>query len=140
MKRLILIVVAASLLILKMSVGRAATIVVNSTDNTTSPPAGQTNLWLAMSLLHNGDAINFNIPGPGPHYLEPPVGGFPMITAHNVTIDGYSQPGAVPNTNPILANNNAQIKIVLSATNSVFHELYQGMDYNSGTNSAVGFT
>jgi hypothetical protein len=63
-----------------------------------------------------------------------------MITAHNVTIDGYSQPGAVPNTNPILSNNNAQIKIVLSATNSVNDELYRDMDYNSGTNSLVGYT
>src|SRR5437773_2348830 len=88
--------------------GRAATIVVNSLDNTTTPPPGETNLYLAISLLQDGDTINFNIAGPGPHYIEPPNGGFPFISKQNVTIDGYSQPGAVPNTNPILAANNAQ--------------------------------
>ena len=33
-----------------------------------------------------------------------------------MTIDGYTQPGASPNTNPILGGNNAQIKIVLDST------------------------
>ena len=41
-------------------------------------------------------------------------GGYPEITNNNVTINGYSQPGAGPNTQfDQLAPNNAQIKIVI---------------------------
>ncbi|NOS72077.1 MAG: hypothetical protein HOP33_19400 [Verrucomicrobia bacterium] len=95
----------------------AATITVNTADNTNFG-AGQTNLVTAINLLADGDTIRFNIPGAGPHYLVSPVGGYPAITnKHNVTIDGYTQPGSSPNTNPILAANNANIKIVLTATN-----------------------
>ncbi|MBN9690840.1 MAG: hypothetical protein J0M24_11425 [Verrucomicrobia bacterium] len=79
--------------------------------------AGQTNLTQAIEMLGDGDTINFAIPGAGPHYILTPAGGYPYITANNVTINGYSQPGAVPNTNPILAANNAQIKIVLDSRN-----------------------
>jgi hypothetical protein len=113
----------------------AAVITVNSTDDTTTPPPGQTNLWRAISLLQNGDTIQFDIPGAGPHYLPTPPGGYPLITNNNVTIDGFSQPGSVPNSNPILAANNAQLKIVLASTNNNF----TSMDYNSGTNSQAGF-
>jgi hypothetical protein len=88
-----------------------------------------------MTLLQNGDTIQFSIAGAGPHYLATPPGGYPLITNNNVTIDGYSQPGSVPNSNPILSNNNAQIKIVLASTNDNFTSL----DYNSGTNSQAGF-
>ena len=113
----------------------AAIITVNSTDATTTPPVGQTNLWKAMTLLQNGDTIQFNIPGPGPHYLQTPPGGYPIITNNNVTLDGYSQPGAVPNTNPILSSNNAQIKIVLTSTNGN----YVSMGYEPA-NPDAGFS
>src|SRR6185295_13906024 len=66
--------------------------------------------------------------------------GYPIIAKHRVTIDGYSQPGSSANSNPILASNNAQIKIVLCSTNSTGNEEYTDMDYNSSTNSKVGFT
>lgn len=91
------------------------TIIVNSAS--ADVVQGLTNLYQALSLVEEGDTIQFNIAGAGPHYLQTPVGGYPYITANNITIDGYSQPGAVPNTNPILAANNAQIKIVLDSRN-----------------------
>ncbi len=59
--------------------------------------------------------IAFNIAGAGPHYIAPPVGGFPLIYKDNVTIDGYSQPGSAVNTAAITTTNNAVIKIVLDA-------------------------
>lgn len=59
--------------------------------------------------------IRFNIPGAGPHYIAPPVGGFPLVTKDNLTIDGYSQPGSSVNTAAITATNNAVIKIALDA-------------------------
>ncbi len=87
----------------------AAIISVNTEDNTDFSP-GKTNLVTAINSLNAGDTINFNIPGSGPHYLVSPGGGYPMITnKNNITIDGYSQPGSAPNTNSILASNNAQI-------------------------------
>ena len=91
------------------------TITVTSASNVTV--AGQTNLLQAMGMLEDGDTIRFNIPGAGPHYILTPEGGYPYIEANRVTIDGYSQPGAVPNSNTILAANNAQIKIVLDSRN-----------------------
>src|SRR6266436_4387993 len=83
--------------------------------------AGITNLVTAISLLHDGDTIAFNIPNTTTtnHYLATPNTGsqigYPVITNHNITIDGYTQPGSSPNTNTILASNNAQIRIVLDS-------------------------
>jgi hypothetical protein len=84
---------------------------------TTAASSGPGSLLAALTAVQNGDTIAFNIPGAGPHYIATPAGGYPYITANNITIDGYTQPGAVPNSNPILAANNAQIKIVLDSRN-----------------------
>lgn len=96
----------------------AKVIVVNTTNNV-SPGPGETNLIMAINLLEDGDAIHFNIPGPGPFYLAtPPLApdnGYPAITNHNVTIDGYTQPGSSPNSNTILSSNNANLQIVLDS-------------------------
>jgi len=98
----------------------AKTITVNTVNNTTPGP-NETNLVQAINLLQDGDTIAFNIPGTGPFYLVAPPGGYPPITnINNVTIDGYTQPGSSPNTNPILASNNANIKIVLDGRNGQF--------------------
>ncbi len=93
--------------------------IITVTTTNVAPAFGETNLVQAINLLQDGDAIHFNIPGSGPFYfVTPPLmpdNGYPAITNHNVTIDGYSQPGASPNTNPILAPNNARIQIVLDS-------------------------
>ncbi len=69
--------------------------------------------------------MHFNLPGNGPFYfITPPLSpdnGYPAITNNNVTIDGYSQPGALPNTNTILGSNTAQIQIVLDSRTGGFH-------------------
>jgi hypothetical protein len=95
---------------------QAKIITVNTENNADFSP-GVTNLVTAINALADGDTINFDIPGSGVHYLLTPSGGYPLITNSSVTLDGYSQPGAVPNSNPIHAANNAQLKIVLSSTN-----------------------
>src|SRR6266542_1345595 len=94
-----------------------ASITVTSTNN--AAVAGQTNLIQAIQMLQDGDTINFNIPGASGQvrYLATPNGGYPIITNNNVTIDGYSQPGAAPNNNSIHAPNNARIKICLDSRN-----------------------
>jgi len=105
-----------------LNVAPAATIVVNTADNADFS-VGRTNLVRALTTVNNGDTIAFNIPGAGPHYLETPAGGFPVLIKDNVTIDGYSQPGASANTNPLTASNNAVIKIVLDSRNGNYRDM-----------------
>jgi hypothetical protein len=95
-------------------------VTVNTTNNDT-PGATETSLLQALTGVQEGDYIRFAIPGAGPHTIVTPLGGYPLITANNVTIDGYSQPGSAPNSNPILGGNNAQIKIVLDSTGAGLH-------------------
>jgi hypothetical protein len=94
----------------------AAVITVNTTNNL-NPAAGEISLLQALTNLQDGDEVRFNIPGPGPHYIQTPESGYPFIRANNVLIDGYSQPGAAANTNSIRAANVAQIRIVLDSRN-----------------------
>jgi len=49
--------------------------------------------------------INFNIPGSGVHTIMP-TSVLPTIT-HRVDINGFSQPGASPNTNTLALGDNA---------------------------------
>jgi len=100
-------------------VSQAAVITVTTTDNV-SPLPGQTSLKQALANLHDGDTIKFNLSGTGPFYIQTPTDGYPLITNNDLTIDGYSQPGSALNTNPILAPNNAQLKIVLDSRNGGF--------------------
>ncbi len=93
---------------------QAATITVTTISNT-NPAAGQTSLAQALVAVKDGDRIDFKIPGDGPHYIVTPAEGYPVITASNVTIDGYSQPGSAPNKNLILASNNARLRIYLDS-------------------------
>lgn len=107
----------ASVLLLTAGLGQglqAKDIIVTTTNN--DAPGAGTSLLQAITQLAEGDVIKFNIPGDGPHVIVTPLGGYPLITANNVTIDGYSQPGSKPNSNGILGGNNAQIKIVLDST------------------------
>jgi len=62
------------------------------------------------------DAIYFNIPGAGPHAIQP-ASALPTIT-DPVVIDGYTQPGASPNTNPTSQGSNAVLTIELDGTNA----------------------
>ena len=148
----------------------AAIITVNTTNNTDFS-AGVTNLWLAIQMANtNGEpanTINFNISGDGPHYLITPQfyapggvpalgGGYPIITNHNLTIDGYSQPGALANTNTILGSNTAVLKIVIDSraanytidanhpllvgAETMNYALVTGKTYGNATYGYAGFT
>ena len=63
--------------------------------------------------LHPGrDTIQFDIPGAGVHTIT--LGStLPIIsdTTGGVTIDGYSQPGASPNTDPVIDNAKLMIQL-----------------------------
>lgn len=60
--------------------------------------------------------INFDIPGDGPHVID--VGYFLPEPDRPLVIDGYSQPGASPNTNSLDQGNNAVIQIELDGSAS----------------------
>ncbi|PYJ59531.1 MAG: hypothetical protein DME24_12550 [Verrucomicrobia bacterium] len=114
MKKLTLLFSTATLALF-CSAAEAAIITVNTTNNINPVPLIETSLQQALTNLHDGDMIRFNIPGNGPFHLQTPTNGYPVITNNSITIDGYSQPGSSPNTNEILAPNNAKIQIVLDS-------------------------
>ncbi|HVV01709.1 MAG TPA: hypothetical protein VHH88_10135, partial [Verrucomicrobiae bacterium] len=130
---------------LLLAVSASAKIITVNTTNNVSPAPGETNLVQAISLLQDGDSIHFNIPGAGPFYLiTPPLtpdNGYPLITNNNITIDGYSQPGSSPNSDPILSSNNAQIEIVIdSRAGGANEEQIPGFVNESGAFFVVGAT
>ncbi|MDH4038914.1 MAG: hypothetical protein OEV86_15685, partial [Candidatus Krumholzibacteria bacterium] len=89
----------------------AATFVVTNTND-----SGVGSLRQAMldATAHKGaDVINFNIPGPGPHTITI-LSALPIIQ-ESLVIDGYTQPGASPNTNPPTLGSNAVIKIEIDS-------------------------
>jgi hypothetical protein len=123
----------------------AATIVVTNTADSGNGSLRQA-ILSANSTANVSDAINFNISGAGPHTISP-LTPLPTITAP-VIIDGYSQPGASPNS---LSNgDNAVLKIalleslVIDTTNStvrglVIRQIQIGAVPNSkGSNSVEG--
>src|SRR5262249_52497269 len=60
------------------------------------------------------DTITFNIPGAGVHTIAPQLAALPTIT-DPVVIDGYTQPGASPNT--LAGGDNAVLLIELTGVN-----------------------
>ena len=60
------------------------------------------------------DTISFNITGSGVHTIQPAT-TLPVIT-DAVTIDGYTQPGASPNTNGVGQGTNAVIQIEIDGS------------------------
>lgn len=130
-----------------MPVARAATRTV-----TTDAATGAGSLTAAINALADGDTIAFNIPpGAGEvHYIQTPPDGYPLITKNNITIDGYSQPGASPNTASIHEANNASLKIVLTSTNGNALSMYTAcvtswgsdipnLGYGDGEQAILGF-
>ena len=113
---------------------QAATITVTSVADSVTPNDGAVTLREAITAVMAGndlgdpnitaqgpftganafgtaDTINFNIAGAGVHTLAP-ASTYPNITKP-VTIDGYSQPGAVANT--LAVGDNAVLLIEINA-------------------------
>ena len=90
-----------------------ATFVVTNVENTGAGSLRQA--ILDANGAAGADVITFNIPGPGPHVIQPravnpadPLTA-PMPISGPVLIDGYTQATASPNT--LAAGNNAQIRV-----------------------------
>jgi hypothetical protein len=100
------------------SMSYAATVTVTNLDDGVSNVGAPGTFYWAITNCNAGDTIAFNIPGTGPFFLKAPSVGFPLIyRKHNLLIDGYTQSGASPNSNPITGSNNAVIKIVIDGRN-----------------------
>src|SRR5688572_24334277 len=111
--------IAAASAILAVSVAVTQAAIVTTADNASTPGDGQTSLLEALTALVPNEMITFNIPGPGPHYIVTPLGGYPMITKSGVTIDGFSQPGSSQNTAGPRQPRNNVLKIVLDSRTAV---------------------
>ncbi|HEY4610210.1 MAG TPA: hypothetical protein VIH06_13430, partial [Ilumatobacteraceae bacterium] len=61
------------------------------------------------NAINGANSIVFNIPGAGVHTIRPTTSLNITDATGGVTIDGYSQPGATANTDPLASN--AQIKV-----------------------------
>lgn len=68
---------------------------------------------ITLANIHSG-TISFNIPGLGPHTIQP-TSELPQLNG-GIVIDGYTQPGAHPNTNPLELGSNAVLMIELDGS------------------------
>lgn len=94
-RRIAPIFVTALSLLFGAAVVRADTYTVTNT-NTTGP--GSLAQAIVDSNAHNGqDTVAFNIPGTGVHRIDLSGGPLPEIS-DSLIVDGYTQPGAHPNT------------------------------------------
>jgi hypothetical protein len=87
-------------------------VVTNTLD---SGPGSLRQAILDANSTCNGSAINFNITGTAPFTITPAT-PLPAVTCSSLIIDGYSQPGATPNTISGGGSNNAVINIALSGS------------------------
>ena len=97
----------------------AATFTVNASDDVDDGICNVAHCSLREAILsantNSGlDLIAFNIPGAGPHTIQPRP-ELPVIT-DPVVIDGYTQPGASPNTNTTEQGSNAFLLIELDGS------------------------
>jgi hypothetical protein len=86
---------------------------------TNTLPAGAGSLLAAITAENASDThglITFNIPGPGPYVINLSAPLPPLTNPAGVTIDGYTQPGASPNTLP--AGDNANLLIELNGASA----------------------
>jgi hypothetical protein len=119
MKKLTRQILAASAVLFFLAAANAATVTVTNADNGVSNIGAPGTFYWAITNCSPGDTIAFNIPGTGPFFLQPPPTGFPLVyQKHRITIDGYTQPGALWNTNPITGSNSAKLMIVIDGRNS----------------------
>jgi hypothetical protein len=119
MKIIINCCIAITLVVYILLVGgsgevEAASFIVTNTND--SGPGSLRQAILDTNANPGTDTIAFNIPGAGPHTIQP-ASALPTIT-DPVVIDGYTQPGASPNTNPPGLGSNAVLKVELDGSNA----------------------
>ncbi len=89
-------------------------ILVYNTDD--SGPGSLRNAILYANSNTGADSILFNIPGEGPHTIQP--GSLLPSINEPLIIDGYTQPGAINNSNPPGQGLNTVLMIEIDGTNA----------------------
>lgn len=105
----------------------------NTGDGVCDDGGGECTLRAAIEQANatGADGIHFAITGAGPHIIA--VGSsLPEIT-DPVVIDGYTQSGASPNSNPPTLGSNAIIMIEIEVSGSLF-----GLDISAGSSTVRG--
>ena len=108
-----------------------STFVVTTTDD-----SGAGSLRQALfdaNAMPGADLIHFAIPGGGPHTIQP-LSALPSVT-DPVTIDGFTQPGAAPNTAPITEPIDAVLLIELDGSNTGSSD--SGIDLAAGSDGST---
>ncbi len=111
---------------------RAASFNVTNTND--SGPGSLRQAILQANASPGTDTISFNIPGTGAHTIQP-LSALPTITGP-VVIDGYTQPGASPNTNPPGVGSNAVLMIELDG--SIAGSDVNGLTITAGSSTIRG--
>ena len=120
---LVLAALLAASLMLAPSPAHATTFTVNSTGDPGSGGCNSTECTLAEAVavanrVEGPDIIRFNIPGEGVKTIQRTSG---LTITEQVTIDGYTQPGASPNT--LEQGTNAKIIVELDGSGGVAEAL-----------------
>lgn len=137
MRRLLSVLLTLMLVFSLAAIGlssqvKAATFTVT---NTSDSGAGSLREAILDANANAGaDTIEFSIPGVGPHTIQP-TSALPTIT-DPVIIDGYTQPGASPNTNPTGTGLNTVLMIELDGTNA--GALVDGLLITAGNSTVRG--
>jgi hypothetical protein len=109
------------------------TFVVTNTNDSGPGSLRQAILYANLSNSAPPDTIDFDIPGTGPFVISP-LSVLPTI-AHPTIIDGYSQPGASPNTLQI--GDNAVILIQIDGSAAGFPN---GLTITAGASTVQGLS
>jgi hypothetical protein len=109
----------------------SACLVVTNTNNTGAGSLRDAINCANATPVH--DTIIFNIPGAGPHTIKPTP--LPFII-NPVTIDGYTQPGARPNT--LATGSDAVLKIELDGSLTGFQAQASGLEITGGGSTIRG--
>jgi hypothetical protein len=106
----------ATLLLAASAADAQTTFTVTTTNN--AGPGSLRQALLDANATAGADTIVFDIPGTGPHRIRP-LSALPTIT-DPVTIDGYTQPEASPNTNPFGQGLNTVLRIEVDGSRAGF--------------------
>jgi hypothetical protein len=122
----------AGALVLATAWSSATTFIVSNTND-----SGQGSLRQAIldaNLAPGADTIVFHIPGPGVHTISPLSPLPPLTDDAGVTIDGYTQPAARPNS--LAIGDNATLLIELDG--SALEGVQFGLELRSSSNLVRG--
>ena len=121
----------------------ASTLTVTTTADT-APPCSASAFSLRCAIAQankdgSGDSIVFNIPATACGFPPCTIGlsqSLPVLTASHTTINGYTQPGAVPNSHALRNGDNAVLAILIR--NPTLTPGFDALDMTGSNNTIEG--